>query len=443
MRKREDVNEELARKRRKRLRHGVAAAVLAAAACLTALLLFLGSLGRTATEAPAIQPTESLSETQPTQTVPPTEPVADTAPETTQPPTDPQPPETVSAQERAGSLLASMSRTEKIYQLFIVRPETLTEDKTQAVEGLSDILDAQSVGGIVLFSGNVENPEQCTALIASFQSASPLPLFVAVDEEGGSVSRLASNPAMGMTRFPSMGEVGQSRSREDAYQVGLTIGGEIRALGFNLDFAPVADVNSNPDNPVIGSRAFSDDPEVAADLVSGCVWGFYDAQVISCLKHFPGHGDTAADTHLGYAETGKTLGELEETELLPFRAGLQAGCPMVMVGHIACPKVTGDTAPASLSPRLVQGLLREELGFQGVVVTDAMEMGAITEAYPAGEAAVLALEAGCDLILLPENLPEAAGALEEALDSGRLTEARLDESVRRILELKLQYGIIP
>ena len=116
---------------------------------------------------------------------------------------------------------------------------------------------------------------------------------------------------------------------------------------------------------------------------------------------------------------------------------------MVMVGHIACPKVTGDTAPASLSPRLVQGLLREELGFQGVVVTDAMEMGAITEAYPAGEAAVLALEAGCDLILLPENLPEAAGALEEALDSGRLTEARLDESVRRILELKLQYGIIP
>lgn len=438
MRKSEDVNEELARKRRKRLRQGVAAAVLAAAACLAALLLFLGSLGRTATEIPATQSPESLSETQPTQTVPPTETVT----ETTQPPTDPQPPETVSVHERADSLLASMTPTEKVYQLFIVRPEALTEDKTQAVEGLSAILDAQSVGGIVLFSGNVENPEQCTALIASFQSASPLPLFVAVDEEGGSVSRLASNPAMGMTQFPSMGEVGQSRSREDAYQVGLTIGGELRALGFNLDFAPVADVNSNPDNPVIGSRAFSDDPEVAADLVSGCVWGFYDAQVISCLKHFPGHGDTSADTHLGYAETGKTLEELEKTELLPFRSGLQAGCPMVMVGHIACPKVTGDTTPASLSPRLVQGLLREELGFQSVVVTDALEMGAITEVYPAGEAAVLALEAGCDLILLPENLPEAAGAIEEALDSGRLTEARLNESVRRILELKLQYGII-
>lgn len=435
MGKREDVNEELARKRRRRLRRGIAAGLLVAAACLAALALFLGNLYTPKSLAPLLSaPTETAPP-------PPMETEATRPSVETEPPTEP--PETVPLRERAEAILASMTRKEKIAQLFVVRPETLTGLETQSLENLPQLLEAQSVGGILLFSKNVENPEQCAALIRDFQAASPLPLLVAVDEEGGAVSRLASNPAMNMTQFPAMGQVGKSRDRLEAYRVGLTIGSEIRALGFNLDFAPVADVNTNPDNPVIGDRAFHSDPEVAADLVSACVFGFYDAQVVSCLKHFPGHGDTAADPHHGYAETLRTLEQLEETELLPFRAGLNAGCPMVMVGHIACPMVTGDTTPASLSPLIVQNLLRGELGFQGVVVTDALEMDAIAELYPGGEAAVLALEAGCDLLLLPENLPEAMAAVETAMGDGRITQARLDDSVRRILELKLEYGIIP
>ena len=360
-----------------------------------------------------------------------------TAEETADQPTDPP------AQVQAQAILDRMSTEEKIYQLFVVRPEALNggETVTQAGEGLSQALADMPVGGIILFSQNVQDPEQCRELIAAYQSAAKVPLLVAVDEEGGEVSRLASNPAMGMTQFPPMEEVGQSRDPEQAYQVGLTIGQEIRALGFNLDLAPVADVDTNPDNPVIGNRAFSTDPAIAADLVATCTWGFYDAQVISCLKHFPGHGDTAADTHHGYAESNKTLAQMEQAELLPFAAGISAGAPMVMAAHIACPQITGSDMPASLSPIMVQQILRTEMGFAGVVINDAMDMGAITEKYPDGEAAVLALEAGCDIILMPQDLTSAVQAVETAVDTGRISIDRLNESVLRILTLKVEYGL--
>lgn len=369
---------------------------------------------------------------------------ATTAEETAEPTEEEAEPTEPPIQIQAQAILDGMSTEEKIYQLFIVRPEALnnTGTVTQADEVLIQSLTDMPVGGIILFSQNIQNPEQCSGLIAACQEAAEIPLFVAVDEEGGEVSRLASNPAMGMTQFPSMKEVGQSRDPEQAYQVGFTIGQEIRALGFNLDLAPVADVDTNPNNPVIGDRAFSEDPQIAADLVAACTWGFYDAQVISCLKHFPGHGDTAADTHHGYAESSKTLAQLEATELLPFSAGIGAGAPMVMAAHIACPQVTGSDTPASLSAIMIQQILRTEMGFSGVVITDAMDMGAITEKYPDGEAAVLALEAGCDMILMPQDLTSAVQAMETAVDTGRISVDRLNESVLRILTLKLEYGLV-
>lgn len=340
------------------------------------------------------------------------------------------------------ALLEHMTLEEKIYQIFLVRPEDLGKSPIEFDDAARSALDTSPVGGIVLFSGNLKNREQCIKIIDDYQKSSKIPMLIGVDEEGGNVSRLGSNPAMGITPYPPMQEIGMTMDLNAAYSVGFTLGTELKALGFNLDFAPVADVNTNPNNPVIGSRAFSAEAGIAADMVSSCIYGFRDAQMISCIKHFPGHGDTQTDTHWGNADTHKTLTEMQMTEFLPFQAGIAAGAPVVMVGHISCPGVTGDQIPASLSAGIVTKVLRNDLGFQGVVITDAMNMGAISQAYPCGEAAVLALEAGCDMILIPESLQEAAEAVKSALASGRLTEERLNESILRILKLKLEYGII-
>lgn len=350
---------------------------------------------------------------------------------------------TLSSDDLATVLLKGMTLEEKICQVFLVQPEALGGNAVFFDESSQAALELYPVGGIILFSDNLETRKQCTEIIQDYQNASKVPLFIGVDEEGGYVSRLGSDPDMGVPHFPPMQEIGNTMDQDAAYNVGHTLGVELAALGFNLDFAPVADVNTNPDNPVIGSRAFSTDAKVAADMVRACVSGFRDAGMISCIKHFPGHGDTQTDTHLGNAETGKTLYDMGQEEFLPFKAGISAGAPTVMVGHISCPNITGDQVPASLSFKLITNVLRKDLGFDGVVITDAMNMGAIAESYPSGEAAVLALEAGCDIVLIPENLQEATAAIRSALASGRLTEERLNESVLRILRLKLEYDIIP
>lgn len=367
---------------------------------------------------------------------------SDPAPDTTGASTD-ETTEPVEA-DPVQTLLDSMDLDEKICQLFIVTPEALSGAGavTEAPDHLDDALQQYPVGGIVLFSQNLVDEEQCQALLSAYQSASRIPLLVGVDEEGGLVSRLGAKDAMNVPEFPPMGTIGQSGRSDDAYAVGHTLGQSLRRLGFNLDFAPVADVNTNPDNPVIGTRAFSSDPEVAAQMVSACVRGFVETNTICCLKHFPGHGDTAEDSHSSAAATDKTLEQLREAEFLPFAAGITAGAPMVMVGHISVPAVTGDATPATLSPSIVTGLLRETLGFGGVVVTDAMNMKAVSGQYPAGEAAVMALCAGCDMILMPDDLSAAISAVHDALADGRLTLERLDASVTRILALKLEYGIL-
>ncbi len=346
--------------------------------------------------------------------------------------------------EAAQVLLEGMTLHEKVCQLFIVTPEELTGiSGTATVGGAStkSALQDYPVGGLVYFAGNILTPDQCTSMIENTQSYSQLGLFIAVDEEGGTVARIGRNSAMGTTSFPNMA-TGGAQGTDAAYYVGLTIGSEITQFGFNLDFAPVADVNTNPDNPVIGSRAFSSDAEEAAELVASAVQGFRDGGILCCLKHFPGHGDTATDSHYGLAETTKTLDELRETEFLPFQAGIDAGAELVMVGHISTPNITGDNVPASLSSYMVTDILRGELGFDGLVVTDSLSMEAVTDQYGSGEAAVLAVQAGVDLLLMPEDLSAAVSALESAVDNGTLTESRIDESVLRILSVKLEYGII-
>ncbi|MDE6828880.1 MAG: beta-N-acetylhexosaminidase, partial [Lachnospiraceae bacterium] len=209
-------------------------------------------------------------------------------------------------------------------------------------------------------------------------------------------------------------------------------------LGFNVDFAPVADVASNPDNQVIGSRSFGSDAGLVSQMVAREVQGMQEQGVSASLKHFPGHGDTSEDSHAEMAVSKKTADELRNMEFLPFKAGIEAGVDMVMIGHISVPAITGSDIPASLSEQIITGCLREELGYQGIVVTDSMSMGAIVNTYTSADAAVRALQAGCDMLLMPQDFQAARQAVLDAVKDSVLSEERLDESLRRIFRVKLR-----
>lgn len=340
-------------------------------------------------------------------------------------------------------ILADLSVEEKVGQLFFVSPEQLLPDigpVTAMSAPLGEALSRYPVGGIILFADNILSPAQLEAFNQELALACGIGPFLAVDEEGGTVARVARNNAFDLPRYQSAASVGASGNAEDALNMGHVIGEYLKRYEFNLDFAPVADVNTNPQNPVIGNRAFSADPKTAARMAAAFTAGLNGHGIIGCYKHFPGHGDTAQDSHTGLAITHRTREEMENCEWIPFR---EAGfADFVMVGHIAAPEITGDMTPATLSYRMVTEILKGDLGFTGLVITDAMDMGAITQAYPSGEAAVAALQAGCDMILMPEDLPEAFEAVLAALDSGRLTTEWLDETVRRILEFKELHGIL-
>ena len=343
--------------------------------------------------------------------------------------------------------IRTLSLREKAGMLFIVRPEALDPSISyersadlpafglQEVNGrMLETALAYPVGGVVLFAHNIASPEQLLRFSVSLKALPGHPLLC-VDEEGGRVARVAVNPAFDLPRTPDMATlVGEGpRAVEQAAQ---EIGRYLSRYGFDIDFAPVADVNTNPANIVIGSRAFSDNPRTAARMVVRYLKGLRKGGVLGCLKHFPGHGDTQADTHFGYAVSEKTWEQMRSCEMLPFRAGIRAGAPLVMTAHIAAPGVTGNQLPSTLSPAILEGKLRGELGFKGVIVTDALEMGAITREFAAADACVRAIRAGADMLLCVKDYPAAVDAVVEAVHRGEITEERLDESVRRIPHLK-------
>ena len=346
-----------------------------------------------------------------------------------------------------GKPLENMTLREKVGQLFIVRPESLEPAirydsdaelppyKLQAVsEGMRQRAEEYPVGGILLYGHNIANPSQLEAFCRELKSLNGAPLLC-IDEEGGRVSRIAANPAFDVPRFPSAAALA-ARGPEAAYESARAIGRYLKPYGFDIDFAPVADVNTNPQNIIIGDRAFSNDPAVAAPLVAAWVRGLTETGVHPCLKHFPGHGDTLADTHFGYAYTQKTWQEMLACEMLTFRAGIAAGAPLVMAAHIAAPAVTLTDLPATLSPAILTEKLRGELGFQGVVITDALEMGAITQPFGSAEAAVRALQAGADLLLCPLDYCAAFDGVMAALEAGVLRPSRIAESLSRISALR-------
>lgn len=348
------------------------------------------------------------------------------------------------AEDIVSSVLSSMTTDEKIYQLFFVAPESLTGvgTATAAGDATRDALARYPVGGIIYFSNNFIDREQTRSMIASSQSYSKIPLFIGVDEEGGIVSRLGSKNSMGTTKHPPMRDIGKAGDPEKARAVGQTLGTELSALGFNLDFAPDADVLVNPNNSEIGNRSFGSDPELVSDMVAAVVSGMRSCGVLPVLKHFPGHGSTGANSHNGFSESLRTVDQLRSCEFLPFIAGINAGADIVMVSHMTLSSATTEDVPSTLSREVVTDFLRTELGYTGIVITDAFNMGAITKNYTADDAITRALGAGVDMILMPQNVRAAHDTVLNALHSGALTEERLDESVRRILTVKYRAGLL-
>lgn len=361
-------------------------------------------------------------------------------------------------QERAAKryvqkTLRSMTLEEKVGQLFTLFAYGQTADsedpKNTTLYGettAADIVSEYEPGGFILFSArdNITDPEQVASLSNGLQDAAmdtgaEIPLLVSTDQEQGLVTRIGS-PA---TLFPGDMALGANGSEKDARKAAAITGRELLAMGIHQNNAPVADVNVNPDNPVIGVRSFSSDPELVSDLTAASVKGFEkDGGIVATAKHFPGHGDTDTDSHTGLPVINHSVEEWQSIDAPPFEAAIEAGVDSIMTAHIVVPSLDDSGDPATLSKKIVTGQLRDELGFDGVVVTDGLEMAAVRQKYGDGEVAVRAIEAGVDQLLLPAAPQEAYDALDEALDSGRLTEDRIDESVERILIMKYKQGVI-
>ena len=345
-------------------------------------------------------------------------------------------------EEQIDKMIADMSLEERVLQLFVITPEALTRVDTvvAAGEATKEAIIERPVGGLIYFQKNLQNPEQVKEMLSNTyqyyrEAGAPVP-FLSVDEEGGSVARIGGQSAFGVERLPDMRVIGENGNAEEAKRVGDVIGSYLSELGFNLDFAPDADVLTNPQNEVVKKRSFGSDAELVSRMSMAVVKGLEEHGIYATLKHYPGHGATLSDSHKGYAYTDKTLEELMGEELIPFKEGISEDIHFIMVAHISVPEITKDTVPCSLSPYMVTDVLREQLGYQGIVITDAMNMGAISQEYNSKEASVMALKAGVDLVLMPTDFEEAYQGVLSAIEEGELTEERIDESVRRVLRVK-------
>ena len=341
-------------------------------------------------------------------------------------------------------VMRSMTLEEKIGQLFIIRPDQLDKnlpleiihsdklkdnDKGTKIfrDDMLETLSKYPAGGFVLFRKNIDDPEQLKALTSKLKEASNIIPIIAVDEEGGRIARIANNKNFHVKKFLSAAKI------TDAKEAGATIGEYLREYGFNMNFAPVADINTNPKNIVIGDRAFGTSAAYVSRMAGEYLDGLHSQGILGSLKHFPGHGDTTNDTHAGRVIVNKTWEELTKAELIPFIENF-GKTDSIMSAHITLTKL--DTLPATLSQKIINEKLRDELDYDGVIITDALMMGAVNKHYSSSEAAVLALEAGCDILLMPYDYAAAFEGIIEAVNSGRLDERRINESVLRVMNLK-------
>jgi beta-N-acetylhexosaminidase len=332
--------------------------------------------------------------------------------------------------------VSSFSLEAKVGQLFVAG-----FDGTTPTDDIMELISDHHLGGVIYFSRNVESPSQLRSLSAELQGFVPEgtpPLLVAIDQEGGRVARIAWG-----TELPSAMTLGAADDTMLAASAGRAVGRELRALGIGLDLAPVLDVNNNPANPVIGVRSFGEQPAAVAALGTAFADGLQEAGVMACGKHFPGHGNTTVDSHLGLPIIDHDRDRLDRVELRPFRAAIDNGIDALMTTHVAFPAITDENErPATLSQRVITDLLREELGFDGLVVTDCMEMDAISEGVGTSEGAVQAVKAGCDLITVSHTPAQQRAVIDSvvrAVRSGRIQAERVDASVRRVLRAKRAY----
>lgn len=350
----------------------------------------------------------------------------------------------VTFEQKIWTYMETMTLEEKVAQMFILCPEAIIDASavTSADEVTRNSIQEFPIGGFVYQAPYLHNANQTKAMIDAVQTYSiertGLPAFIAIDEEGGTVTRISNTGKYDVPNIGDMADVGAAGDVSDAYETGVMIGEYLSNLGFNIDFAPVADVLSNDENIVVKARSFGQDPGLVADMCLAFSEGLESQGVLSTFKHFPGHGATEADTHKGYAYTNKSLQELKDCELIPFQAGVDAGIDFIMVSHISLPNVIGEDTPVSLSEFMITNLLREDMGYDGVVITDAMGMGAIAQYYSSVESTLLAINAGCDIILAPVDFQTSYYGVIEAVNSGVLSENRINTSVERIIRAKLR-----
>ena len=317
----------------------------------------------------------------------------------------------------------------------MVTPESITGASAviQAGEGTRDALARYAVGGLIYFAQNIKSEEQLKEMLANTKQYAKYPVFLAVDEEGGTVARVAS-AGIGPKVEPA-GDIGATGDTGNAYNAGAAIGGALADLGFNLDFAPVADL-ANVEGSIMEGRAYGTDAGTAAGFVAAMVKGLQEQKVSACLKHFPGIGSSAQDTHNGMASSDRTEEQFRAEELAVFRAGIDAGAQVIMVGHMSAPALTGDNEPCIFSRRLLTDILREEMDYDGVIITDALNMSAVSDYYGADEAAIMAVLAGCDMLLMPEDFEKAYNGILQAVADGNISVERIDDSLRRIYRIK-------
>ncbi|MCK5154519.1 MAG: glycoside hydrolase family 3 protein [Spirochaetales bacterium] len=336
-----------------------------------------------------------------------------------------------------------MSIKEKIGQLFILDLTIRDMDfyYTEMDDDLKEYINEFKPGGVILFSDNIYSNQQVQVFISDLQSFNKIPLFIAVDEEGGRVSRLNSGSEMDVFDIPSHEVLGKLNDTEITWQIGKITGEELKALGFNMNLAPVADINSNYKNPVLGDRSFSDNKDIVSSMVKSFVQGLQEAGVCSVIKHFPGHGATSTDPHSGEVSIDLNLSEIQNRELQPFSAGIHQGAVGVMTAHIKTPVIeeTSDL-PATLSSFFIEDILRDEMGFNGLVISDSFSMAAIEDFWLPEESAEAFIIAGGDIILRPSDVKAAMEGLFKSLANGILSEERINRSVFRILAAKYRFG---
>ncbi len=334
-----------------------------------------------------------------------------------------------SKDEKIEKILNDMTIEEKIAQMFIVYYNKNTVD-----DELKELIVNTKPGGFILMQENYTTYNKTKKFISDIKKYSEIPPIISTDQEGGIVQRLQYLSDVNPTYIPYMYNLGKTKNQELAYNVGKVIAEELRTLGINVTYAPVVDVYSNKNNTVIGKRSFSTDTTTVSKMAISLATGLEDNKVIATYKHFPGHGDTATDSHINVPIINKTIQELSETELVPFLSAIHNDAKIIMIGHIALPKITNNNTPATLSKEIVTGILKDKLQYQGLIITDALNMGAITKNYSEKEVYTKAVEAGVDLLLMPKDLKKGINIIKE-----NISEERINESVRKILKFKYTY----